>query len=163
MAAGRRGSLGVLIAKLSSAQNAVRPAAPVRRRSHSPCCRRPWTAVLDQTVDQVLDLGAVGSPRGLRSNLLELACRLSHDRHQRRTSPGAGMDCRLDVARSSRWRLSSASLAFFARISSRRCCILPCQHAHRRPSSFDILTGLLLVAGNGVLRSSAVWRDEYGC
>ena len=38
------------------------------------------------------------------------------------------------AARISLWRLSSASLAFFARISSRRCCILPDSQAHPRGS-----------------------------
>lgn len=33
-------------------------------------------------------------------------------------------------ARNSLWRLSSASFAFFARISSLRCCIMLMMHAH---------------------------------
>lgn len=55
-------------------------------------------------------------------------------RRNRHTSPGLPVLCRLAVAwlaRSSLCRLSSASLAFFARISSRRCCILTSLQSHR--------------------------------
>jgi len=53
-----------------------------------------------------------------------------------------GRDAVAWLARSSLCRLSSASFAFFARISSRRCCILPTPYTHfRQPDNPLVLPG----------------------